>query len=100
MQTCSVAKKLFSVALWYVFKLVEDGEIDFINTRLPSGDKDTDDVPLDRFFRTNARDYSTASFKKGWGLRAGYGKYIVPSTLRSIKRYRRTIYAWQLRSET
>ena len=65
---------LVSVALWYAFKLVEDGEIDFINTRLLSGDVHNDDVSLDRFFSANVRDYSLISFKEGWVLRAGHGK--------------------------
>ena len=65
---------LVSVALRYVYKLVEDGEVDFINTRLNSGNVDNDDVSLSPFFSANVQDYPPISFEKGWALRAGYGK--------------------------
>ena len=64
---------IVSVALRYAYKLVEDGEVDFINTRLIGGDLDNDDE-LDPFFDDNLPDYSPVSFEKGWALRAGYGK--------------------------
>lgn len=69
---------LVSVALRYAWKLIEDGKVDFIDTRQRGGVSGTcrntvEEQLLDQF-NSNLHDYVDVDFPNGWALRAGHGK--------------------------